>query len=122
MKIFLLSDSKYECREYDLQGLFESRGWDVQIVGGGDVIDFKYDTDAIIVVDADELQGMSGNDAVDGLRRAGCRNRILHTSRRDSWSDKVQALDCGADDYLAKPFLPNEILARLEAMHRRTVR
>src|SRR5207253_6936426 len=45
---------------------------------------------------------------------------VLILTARDRWSDKVQGFDAGADDYVAKPFHLEEILARIRALLRRT--
>ena len=44
---------------------------------------------------------------------------VLMLTARDRWSDKVQGIDAGADDYVAKPFHMEEVLARLRALVRR---
>ena len=44
---------------------------------------------------------------------------VLILTARDRWSDKVQGFDAGADDYVAKPFYMEEVLARLRALLRR---
>ena len=121
MKIFLISDSTYKRREYDLEGIFHSRGWEVLIVGAGDIDIVASSTKDIIVVDADEIIGASGDDVVSALRKAGCQNYIMHVSSKDLWSDKIGAIDAGADDYLPKPYLPNEILARLDVAYSRAI-
>ena len=53
------------------------------------------------------------------LRNAGQRMPILMLTARDAVEDRVEGLDCGADDYLAKPFEFRELLARLRALLRR---
>jgi len=53
------------------------------------------------------------------LRRDGFRAPILMLTARDSIDDRVAGLDCGADDYLVKPFDFKELLARLRALSRR---
>lgn len=53
------------------------------------------------------------------LRRAGFRRPILMLTARDSVDDRVAGLDAGADDYLAKPFDFQELLARIRALRRR---
>jgi two-component system copper resistance phosphate regulon response regulator CusR len=53
------------------------------------------------------------------LRAAGFRNPILMLTARDAVDDRVAGLDCGADDYLTKPFDFKELLARLRALLRR---
>jgi two-component system copper resistance phosphate regulon response regulator CusR len=54
------------------------------------------------------------------LRAGGFRVPILMLTARDSVDDRVQGLDCGADDYLIKPFDFKELLARLRALSRRS--
>ncbi len=53
------------------------------------------------------------------LRATGCRLPILMLTARDAVDDRVAGLDCGADDYLTKPFDFKELLARLRALSRR---
>ena len=53
------------------------------------------------------------------LRRQGLRTPILMLTARDTIEDRVRGLDCGADDYLVKPFALDELLARLRALLRR---
>ncbi len=54
------------------------------------------------------------------LRGSGIRTPILMLTARDAVDDRVRGLDCGADDYLTKPFDFKELLARLRALLRRT--
>jgi len=67
-----------------------------------------------------------GLPVIDGLsvlgrwRTAGREFPVLILTARDSWSEKVAGLDAGADDYLAKPFKLEELLARLRALIRRS--
>lgn len=66
--------------------------------------------------------GLPKKDGISVLsewRRAGRSMPVLILTARDSWSDKVQGFDAGADDYVAKPFHIEEILARLRALLRR---
>lgn len=65
------------------------------------------------------LPGMSGLEACERLR-AWYEGPILVLSVRSSDSDKIAALDLGADDYLTKPFSTGELLARVRALLRRT--
>ncbi len=53
-------------------------------------------------------------------RKEGRAHPVLVLTARDSWSDKVAGLDAGADDYLAKPFQSEELIARLRALIRRS--
>jgi two-component system KDP operon response regulator KdpE len=64
------------------------------------------------------LPDMDGTEVIHGLR-GWTRVPIIILSARDTQSDKVDALDAGADDYLTKPFGMDELLARLRAALRR---
>src|SRR5579885_1613660 len=60
-----------------------------------------------------------GLEVCRDLRRRRIHTPILLLTARDSVDDRVQGLDCGADDYLIKPFAMRELLARLRALLRR---
>jgi DNA-binding response OmpR family regulator len=65
------------------------------------------------------LPGKDGLEVCRDLRRRRIHTPILLLTARDSIDDRVQGLDCGADDYLVKPFAMRELLARLRALLRR---
>lgn len=65
------------------------------------------------------LPDMDGLSVLKKLRAQQPDLPVLLLTARDSLSDKVAGLDCGADDYLAKPFDMQELLARLRALNRR---
>ena len=65
------------------------------------------------------LPKKDGLSVLEQWRRAGRKTPVLLLTARDRWSDKVQAFDAGADDYVAKPFHMEEVLARLRALVRR---
>lgn len=65
------------------------------------------------------LPGLDGFGVCRALREAGNRVPILMLTARGSVADKVEGLDCGADDYMTKPFAPEELLARVRALTRR---
>jgi DNA-binding response OmpR family regulator len=75
----------------------------------------KYD---LILLDV-MLPGPSGFEVCEQLRRAGLTIPILILTALDDVPDRVQGLDTGADDYLAKPFHLDELLARIRALLRR---
>src|SRR5512141_3464233 len=66
------------------------------------------------------LPKMDGISVLESWRRAGRAMPVLMLTARDRWSDKVQGFDAGADDYVAKPFHMEEVLARLRALLRRS--
>jgi two-component system OmpR family response regulator len=65
------------------------------------------------------LPKMDGISVLEEWRRGGKTTPVLILTARDRWSDKVQGFDAGADDYVAKPFHMEEVLARLRALLRR---
>ncbi|MGB8519503.1 MAG: response regulator transcription factor [Candidatus Tumulicola sp.] len=65
------------------------------------------------------LPGIDGFAVARGARAEGVRTPILMLTARDAVEDRVAGLDCGADDYLVKPFVENELIARLRALLRR---
>jgi two-component system OmpR family response regulator len=65
------------------------------------------------------LPKMDGIAVLQAWRREGRKMPVLILTARDRWSDKVQGFDAGADDYVAKPFHMEEILARVRALLRR---
>jgi two-component system response regulator PhoP len=65
------------------------------------------------------LPGLSGIELIRRLRQDGKTFPILILTARGNWQDKVEGLEAGADDYLVKPFQPEELLARLNALLRR---
>jgi len=72
----------------------------------------------VIVLDV-MLPGENGFQVVEKLRDAKIQTPILMLTARDNIRDKVTGLDKGADDYMTKPFIPEELLARIRALSRR---
>jgi two-component system response regulator PhoP len=77
----------------------------------------EYPVDAA-VVDLG-LPGLPGLDLIRAVRARGSRLPILVLTARGRWQDKVEGLEAGADDYLAKPFEMAELVARVKALLRR---
>lgn len=101
-------------RFLDKQGfavdLFDN-GVDAEYYGG----ETPYDA---IVLDLG-LPQRSGLDVLGNWRKAEVKTPVLILTARDTWQEKVQGLQKGADDYLTKPFHEEELLARLQALIRR---
>lgn len=72
----------------------------------------------VIVLDLG-LPKLDGVTVLERWREAGVAIPVLILTARDRWSEKVAGFDAGADDYLTKPFHPEELLARLRALTRR---
>ena len=66
------------------------------------------------------LPVLDGVSVLEKWRRAGKKMPVLILTARDRWSDKVAGFDAGADDYVAKPFQMEEVLARVRALLRRS--
>ena len=67
-----------------------------------------------------QLPDGSGLDWVRSLRRDGRATPVVVLTARDRVSDRISGLDSGADDYMVKPFDPEELVARVRALRRRT--
>ncbi|PKH98287.1 DNA-binding response regulator [Shewanella sp. 11B5] len=78
--------------------------------------EYQYDV-AIIDVGLPKLDGLS---LISKLREQDISYPIIILTARDSWQDKVVGLDAGADDYLSKPFQLEELVARINALIRRS--
>ncbi len=74
----------------------------------------------IIVLDV-MLPSMNGFEIAKRIRKSGIRSPILMLTAKGEVDDKVTGLDSGADDYLTKPFMTKELLARLRALGRRNI-
>jgi two-component system KDP operon response regulator KdpE len=98
-----------------------ARGYDVDLATNGpDALDLAARRHPELVILDLGLPGIDGIDVIRGLR--GWSNvPILILSARGTEPDKVAALDAGADDYVAKPFGMNELLARVRAALRRSI-
>src|SRR5699024_4944983 len=66
------------------------------------------------------LPGPTGLDIIAEVREAGLSYPILILTARSRWQDKVEGLEAGADDYMVKPFQPEELTARIQALVRRS--
>ncbi|WP_196158323.1 response regulator transcription factor [Reinekea sp. G2M2-21] len=80
-------------------------------------LETEYDA-AIIDIGLPEMDGL---EVIKALRKAGRDFPVIVLTARGHWKDKVDGLESGADDYLAKPFVFDELLARVKALLRRSV-
>src|SRR6478736_6523409 len=85
--------------------------------GAGYAVDLATDGEDGHYLGQTEVDGLT---VLDRWRKEGKKMPVLVLTARDSWSDKVAGLDAGADDYLAKPFQTEELIARLRALIRRS--
>ncbi|MGD8842387.1 MAG: response regulator transcription factor, partial [Gammaproteobacteria bacterium] len=104
----------------NLSDFFEARGHTVDIAYNGltglrFARENRYD---VIILDL-MLPGMDGLDVCAGLRAEECHTPILMLTARDTLADKLKGFECGADDYLVKPFALPELEARIGVLLRR---
>lgn len=95
-------------------------GYAVDCAGDGERADFLAHTEQYDAVVLDlGLPKIDGLTLLRGWRQAGILAPVLILTARGSWHEKVQGIDGGADDYVAKPFRIEEVLARIRALIRR---
>jgi two-component system, OmpR family, response regulator len=95
-------------------------GYAVDTAADGERADFLVQTERYDAVLLDlGLPKIDGLTLLRGWRDAGITVPVLVLTARGSWHEKVQGIDGGADDYVAKPFRMEEVLARLRALIRR---
>ena len=119
MRLLLVEDSPELVAE--LLPLLREAGYAVDAAVNGEEAHYlgmneSYDA---VILDLG-LPGRSGLDVLGAWRDSGQKMPVLVLTARDTWQDKVEGLRAGADDYLAKPFHPEELLARLQALIRRS--
>ena len=118
MRLLVVEDDKDLNRQ--LVTALEGAGYAVDRAFDGEEGLFLGETEPYDAVVLD--LGLPKKDGVSVLmawRQAGRAMPVLILTARDRWSDKVQGFDAGADDYVAKPFHMEEVLARLRALLRR---
>jgi two-component system OmpR family response regulator len=118
MRILVVEDDVNLNRQ--LKEALTEAGYAVDVAFDGEEGHFLGDTEPYdaIVLDIG-LPQMDGLSVLEEWRRAGKTTPVLLLTARDRWSDKVQGIDAGADDYVAKPFHMEEVLARIRALVRR---
>jgi two-component system OmpR family response regulator len=118
MRILIVEDDRDLNRQ--LAEAFADAGYVVDKAFDGEEGHFLGDTEPYDAVVLDiGLPQMDGISVVERWRRDGRKMPVLMLTARDRWSDKVAGIDAGADDYVAKPFHIEEVLARLRALIRR---
>ena len=121
MRILVVEDEKKLAA--DLEKALSGAGHVVESAADGEQAWFAGDTEDydLVVLDL----GLPKIDGTQVLKRWRANHRtmpVLVLTARDSWSEKVEAIDIGADDYLTKPFRMEELLARVRALLRRQTR
>lgn len=103
-----------------LRDALAEAGFVADLAADGEEALFLGETEPYDVVVLDlGLPRLDGLTVLKRWRAAGRAMPVLILTARDAWSEKVAGLNAGADDYLAKPFVMPELLARLQALVRR---
>lgn len=119
MRILVVEDEAAIATE--LAQALTGAGYVPECLADGEEAWFRAGTEtyAAIVLDLG-LPGLDGITILKRLRQEGITTPILILTARGSWSERVDGIDAGADDYLPKPFRMEELLARLRALLRRS--
>ena len=121
MRILVIEDNASVAAA--VRSMLERRKYAVDVAGDGEagldhLLRQAYDAAIVDIV----LPGRDGFDVVQAARTEGVQTPMLMLTARDAVEDRVRGLDCGADDYLIKPFKEEELFARLRAVLRRAER
>ena len=118
MKILVVED---ELRLAEaLQQIMQEQKYQVDVANdGNDGLDYALYGDYDVIVLDVMLPGKDGFEIVRSLRAAKVKTPVIMLTARDDVRDKIRGLDKGADDYMTKPFVPEELLARIRALSRR---
>jgi len=104
----------------DLQRALQAAGFSVDATADGESAWFQGDTEeydaAILDLGLPKLDGLS---VLRRWRSAGRAFPVIVLSARGDWTEKVEGIEAGADDYLSKPFQMGELIARLRGLVRR---
>jgi two-component system OmpR family response regulator len=119
MRLLVVEDDPDLNRQ--IVGALTDAGYVVDKAMDGEEGHFLGDTEPYDAVVLDlGLPVIDGVSVLEKWRRAGRKMPVLILTARDRWSDKVAGFDAGADDYVAKPFHMEEVLARIRALLRRS--
>jgi two-component system OmpR family response regulator len=118
LRVLVVEDEALLSRQ--LANALGQAGYAVDCAADGERADFLGRTERYDAVVLDlGLPGVDGLTVLRRWREAGVTVPVLVLTARGSWHEKVQGIDGGADDYVAKPFRMEEVLARVRALIRR---
>ena len=118
MRILLIEDDRSLCRSLSLS--LEQQGFQVTVCNDGEEGLFYLMENAHDLVLLDRmLPEMDGMEVLRLAREKGCTVPIIFLTALGSLDDRVAGLDCGADDYIIKPFAFQELMARIRCVCRR---
>lgn len=119
MRILVVEDEQVLCRQ--IRQFFADKGFAVDTAHNGSdglYLATEYPID-VAIIDIG-LPDFSGMELIKKLRARNNTLPVLLLTARSRWQDKVEGLEAGADDYLAKPFHYEELMARVNALLRRS--
>lgn len=118
MRLLLVEDSVPLADE--LTASLTRQGYAVDWLADGRDADYQGSSEPydLIVLDLG-LPGKPGLEVLRDWRARGLATPVLILTARDSWPERIEGLKAGADDYLTKPFHPEELLLRIQALLRR---
>ncbi|MDO6561854.1 response regulator transcription factor [Amphritea sp. 1_MG-2023] len=120
MRILLVEDDVEQANS--LKRRLHQAGYVVEVAYNGIDGQFLGDEEAFDAVVLDlGLPGIPGLDVLKHWRSQGNAVPVIVLTARDAWHERVDGLNAGADDYLGKPFYADEVIARLQAVVRRTL-
>jgi two-component system OmpR family response regulator len=118
MRVLVVEDDAQISRQ--LVRALETHGYVTDTARNGEDAKFLGQTESYDAIILDlGLPVLDGISVLQGWRQQGMRAPVLVLTARSTWSEKVKGLRAGADDYLAKPFHMEELVARVEALIRR---
>jgi len=119
MRLLLVEDTVALADQ--LLPLLRDHGYAVDwLADGRDALVRAHDDDFDLVILDLGLPGLDGLEVLRRWREQGLSMPVLILTARDSWAERVDGLRAGADDYLTKPFHPEELLLRVQAVLRRS--
>jgi len=119
VRVLLVEDS--ERLQRSVGAALRKSGYAVDVTGNGrEGLWFAQETDYDAIILDIMLPGLDGLTVLKTLRELGKQTHVLLLTAKDAVDDRVRGLRTGADDYLVKPFALEELLARVQALCRRT--
>jgi two-component system OmpR family response regulator len=120
MKALIVEDNREEAGF--VSASLAAKGFCCRRVASGEagLQELSADSFDIAIVDVVLGDGMSGIELIRQMRKGKINTPVIVLSGRNQPADKIEGLNCGADDYIGKPFARGELLARVDAVLRRS--
>ena len=118
MKVLIIEDDKHLSEA--LEHIMEENNYFVDVAFDGmDGLYYASNEEYDVIILDVMLPKMDGYDVIKSLRKQKIATPTIMLTAKSELSDKITGLDSGADDYMIKPFSPEELLARVRALSRR---